>query len=166
MFLMDRRNKMFRKIAIIIAMFFLCLGLDNCGGIKVREDFFEHRYNVEVIYTNVAEGGSNVTLYYVLYDPTASGWGKVPGSIIMNKIEGNKARCYLPKVFIQHENGWDDKHTVSVVDENVAFYHHTGENIDIQGAYDLEIESVPNGTRLKFKMSMARNRKKTSGLRR
>ena len=146
---------MFGKIAILMPLFFLCLGLNNCGGLNVREDFFDFRYNVEVVYTNVAEDGSNVTLYYILYDPTVSAGSKDTGYIVMEKIEGNKARCYIPKVFIQHESeiGWDTKHIASVVDKNVAFDVHTGENIEIQGAYELEIENVPNGTRLKFKMS-------------
>jgi len=143
---------MYKKIAILMLLFSLCLGLNNCGGLKVREDYFEFSYNVEVAYTNVAEGGSNVTLYYILYDPTTSGSNTVLGYIIMNKIGGNEARCYLPKVFVQHEDDFV-KHKVSVVDENGEPNLHTGKNIYVQGAYELEIESVSNGTRLTFKMS-------------
>lgn len=145
-------NKIMRKIAFLLPVFFLCLGLDSCKSPEEPEGYFKYRYEVEVIYSGAAEGGGDVTLYYILYDPVASGSGIVPGYIKMNKFGGNKAYCYLPKVYVQHE---DDliKHKVSVVDENVAFNLHTGENIEIQGAYELEIESVSNGTRLTFKMS-------------
>jgi hypothetical protein len=153
MFSKVRRNKMFKKIAILMPLFFLCLGLYNCGGLNVREDYFEYRYNVEVVYSNVAEGESSVTLYYILYDPLREGGSIDPGYIIMNRIEGDKARCYLPKVFVQHEDDLN-KHKVSVVDKNVAQYLKTGKNIEIQGAYELEIESDDaGGTRLTFKMS-------------
>ncbi len=142
---------MFKKNAFSIPLFFLFLGLYNCGGLKVREDYFEYRYNVEVVYSNIAEGEKSITLYYILYDPLRESGSTDPGFIIMNRIEGNRARCHLPKVFVQHE---DDliKHIVSVVDENEAPNLHTGKNVTIRGAYELEIESVSNGTRLKFKM--------------
>ncbi|MFX0198014.1 MAG: hypothetical protein ACFFCW_17990 [Candidatus Hodarchaeota archaeon] len=142
---------MAKKLAILMPLVFLCLGLYNCGGLKVRDDYFEYRYNVEVVYSDVEEGGGSVTLYYILYDPLKEVGSQDIGYLIMNRIEGNKARCYLPKVFVQHE---DDlmKHIVSVVDENGDPRLHTGKNINIQGAYELEIESVPNGTRLTFKM--------------
>ena len=117
----------------------------------MREDFFAFRNDVEIIYSNVAAGGRNVTLYYVLYDPTASGSGVVPGYMVMTKIGGNKARCYLRKVYVQREN--DPKHTVSVVDANVAPDLQTGEYITVQGAYDLEIERDTSDSRLNFKMS-------------
>ena len=143
---------MLRKIFFLMLMFSLFLGLNNCGGLKVREDYFEFRYNVEVVYTNVAEEGSNVTLYYILYDPIASGSNTVLGHIIMNKIGGNEARCYLPKVYVQREDEFV-KHRVSVADENLAPDFQTGKNIFVQGAYELEIESVSNGTLLTFKMS-------------
>jgi hypothetical protein len=142
---------MARKFTILMPVIFLCLGLYNCGGLKVRDDYFEYRYNVEVVYSDAEEGEGSVTLYYILYDPLGEVGSQKIGHLIMNRIEGNKARCYLPKVFVQHE---DDlmKHIVSVVDENGDPLIHTGKNIDIQGAYELEIESVPNGTRLTFKM--------------
>jgi len=143
---------MANKIAILMAMLFLCLGLENCDCLKVREDFFAFRQDVEIIFSNVAAGGCNVTLYYVLYDPTASGSGVVPGYIVMTKIAGNRARCYLRKVYVQHENDLI-KHTVSVVDANVAPDLQTGEYITVQGAYDLEIERDTIGSRLNFKMS-------------
>ena len=105
---------MLRKIVFLMLMFSLFLGLNNCGGLKVREDYFEFRYNVEVVYTNVTEEGSNVTLYYILYDPIASGSNTVLGHIIMNKIGGNEARCYLPKVYVQREDEFV-KHRVKVL---------------------------------------------------
>lgn len=145
-------NKMVRKTAFLIPVFFICLALNNCGGLKVREDYFEYRYNVEVVYSNVAEGGSSVTLYYVLYDPLREGGSTNPGYIVMNRIEGNKARCYLPKVFVQHEDDFI-RHKVSVVDKNAAPGLKTGKNIEIQGTYGLEIESDgAGGTSLTFKM--------------
>lgn len=67
----------------------------------------------------------------------------------MNKIEENKFRGRLSKVFVQNSHH-RNKHSVYII---ISQTKRTGENIDIQGAYDLEIESVPNGTRLKFKMS-------------
>ena len=143
---------MAKKIAILMAVLFLCLGLENCDYLKVREDFFAFRHDVKIIFSNVAAGGRNVTLYYVLYNPTASGSGVVPGYIGMTKIGGNKARCYLRKVYVQHENDLI-KHTVSVVDANVAPDLQTGEYITVQGAYDLEIERDTIGSRLNFKMS-------------
>ena len=74
------------QIVILIPMFLFCLGLDNCKSPEEPEGYFKYRYEVEVIYSGVAEGGRDVTLYYILYDPTASGSGIVPGYIKMNEL--------------------------------------------------------------------------------
>lgn len=146
---MDRRNKMFRKIAILIPIFFLCLGLDNCKSPEGPESPIKYRYNVKVIYSDVAEGESDfpLYLYYGLHDL----WGAFnSGYIIMTKIGENKARCYLPEVLI---NTGSSKHLISVVDPNKQPWCHRGENIDVEGAYDQEISTTHYCSRLKFKMS-------------
>lgn len=70
---------MYRKIAILIPKFFLCLGLDNCKSPEASEPepIYEYRYNVKVIYTRVAvdpmESPDYKYLSYHLYDPAVSG---------------------------------------------------------------------------------------------
>ena len=168
MFLMDRRNKMFRKIAIIIPMFLFCLGLDNCvspEGPEEPEPIYEYRYNDEVIY-------KHTTVYYpkrqywvrqhcYLYDPALM----VPPNpryhdfsfFDMEKIGENKYRCYLSQVFIQ-TNLHSEKHYVLIgVDIRRDPRTPTAENINIQGAYDQEVKIYDFDTfvnsRLYFKMS-------------
>ena len=154
MFLMDRKNKMFRKIAIIVPIFFFCLGLDNCKSPVAPEELgpsLEYKYNVEVIYSDVAEGESDspLYLYYGIYDI----WGAFnSGQIRMTKIGEKKARCYLPKVIIHTEED-NIKHSVSVVDPNKQPLCDRGENIDVQGAYELEIGTQHYCSVLLFKMS-------------
>ena len=147
---MDRRNKTFRKIAIIITMFLFCLGLDNCKGPEGPEEPNpNYRYNVGVIYSDVAEGESDfpLFLYYGLHDILGA---FDSGNIIMTKIGENKARCYLPKVRINPDGL---KHWVSVVDPNKEPRWHRGENIFVQGAYDLEISTNVGYSHLNFRMS-------------
>jgi len=142
---------MFRKIAIIVPMFFFCLGLNNCKSPQEPEPIYEYRYNVEVIYSDVAEGESDspLYLYYGLYDI----WGAFnSGQIRMTKIGEKKARCYLPKVIIITEEA-NYKHKVSVVDPNKQPLCDRGENIDVQGAYELEISTQHYCSELLFKMS-------------
>ncbi len=154
MFLMDRKNKMFRKIAIIVPIFFFCLGLDNCKSPVAPEkppSYYWYRYNVEVIYSDVAEGESDspLYLYYGLFDT----WGAFNyGHIEMTKIGEKKARCYLPKVLLITEEA-NYKHSVSVVDPNKQPLCDRGENIDVQGAYELEISTQHYCSELLFKMS-------------
>ncbi|MFX1508301.1 MAG: hypothetical protein ACFFDC_19645 [Promethearchaeota archaeon] len=149
---------MVRKIAILIPMFFLCLGLNNCKSPEEPEkpeSYYWYRYNVEVIYSDVAEGESDfpLYLYYGLHDL----WGSFnSGSIIMTKIGEKKARCYLPKVLCNVYNQkilHEGKHWVSVVDPNKEPWWHRGENIYVQGAYDLEISTNVGYSQLNFKMS-------------
>ncbi len=151
MFLKDRRNKMFRKIAFIIPIFLFCLVLDNCKSpIAPEEQSSLYRYNVEVIYSDVAKGESDFTLYlyYGLHDV----WGSFnSGYIKMTKIGEKKARCYLPEVLIIAEED-NSKHWVSVVDPNKQPWCHRGENIHVQGAYDLEISTRTRCSILLFKM--------------
>jgi hypothetical protein len=141
---------MVRKIAIIIPMFFLCLGLNNCKSPEGPEEPNpNYRYNVEVIYSDVAEGESDfpLFLYYGLHDA----WGAFnSGYIEMTKIGENKARCYLSKVRIIPDGL---KHWVSVVDPNKEPWWHRGENIYVQGAYDLEISTNVGYSQLNFRMS-------------
>jgi hypothetical protein len=152
----ERRNKMIRKIVILIPVFFLFLGLDNCkspvaSGNK-KSDLY--RYNVEVIYSDVAEGGSDfpLFLYYGLHEL----WGAFEsGNCRMSKIGEKKARAYIPKVLIVEEDS-SSKHWVSVVDPNKEPFCHRGENIEVQGAYELEISKStypPYESHLLFKMS-------------
>lgn len=76
MFLLDRKNKMFRKIAIIIPMFLFCLGLDNCKSPEGPKSHL-YRYNIEVIYSDVVGDFPNpqdsVELFYELIDPAVRG---------------------------------------------------------------------------------------------
>jgi len=159
-----RGSKIFRKIAIIIPMFFFCLGLDNCKSPVAPEEpepNYEYRYNVEVIYTRVAvdypQFQDYVGLHYNLRDPAikdSHSWETDQGVMEMNKIGENKFRCYFSKVFVQTPLHLD-KHKVSVSD-----FRRSGaiaEKIDIQGAYDQEITKHDFGafinSFLYFKMS-------------
>jgi len=139
---------MLKKIAIIIPMFFLCLGLDNCKSPEEPEPepIYEYRYNVEVIYTRVALDSSEVPdyvkLHYILLDPGLGDWSWIDsGYIEMNKIEENKYRCYLPKVFVQN-SGWNSKHRVIVTDNKEIDVKNS--YIIIQGAYDYELNDYEN----------------------
>ena len=144
MFLMDRRNKMFRKIAIIITMCFFCLGLDNCKSPEAPEPIYEYRYNVEVIYTraagNYTQAQDKVRLHYYLHDPAITEgqyWHLDFATIDMNKIGENKYRNYLHKVFI-HTPRESKKHRV-IVDDFITNSGMKGESVDIQGAFEQEI---------------------------
>ena len=113
-------------------------------------------YNVEVIYTDVAEGesDSSILLYYGLHDL----WGSFDhGYISMTKIGGKKARCFIPKVLCSIADGRDimgnAKHSVSVLDYNKSPLCQRGENIEIAGAYDLEISTQTYCSALYFKMA-------------
>lgn len=144
---------MTRKIAVIIPLFFLCLALDSCKSSESPEEPKSdlYRYNVEVIYSDVAEGESNFPLYmyYGLHDL----WGAFEsGNSRMTKIGDKKARAYIPKVLVIEEDS-SSKHWVSVVDPNKEPWCHRGENIDVQGAYDLEISTTRYCSTLTFKMS-------------
>ena len=143
---------MIRKIAILISMFFLFLGLDNCKSpVGPEERNSLYRYNVEVVYSDVAEGESNFPLF--LYYGLNETWGSFnSGYIKMTKIEKKKAKCYIPKVLIIAEED-NYKHWVSVVDPNKQPWCHRGENIYVQGAYDLEISTTLYCSCLHFKMS-------------
>jgi hypothetical protein len=151
-FLIDRRSKMGRKIAIIIPVFFLCLGLYNCmsPGNPDNSKSQRYRYNVEVIYSDVAEGESDFPLF--LYYSLEDDWGVTKsGYSQMTKIGENKARAHIPKVRIHTSDSF--KHSVSVVDPNKEPWCHRGENIDVQGAYDLEISTTCYCSCLLFRMS-------------
>lgn len=162
-FLVDRRNKTFRKIAIIIPMFILCLGLDNCKNPEEPErpePIYEYRYNVEVIYTRITidypDNQDLVYFHYFLKDPAyISEFVDYTGMIEMDKIGENMYSCYLPKVFVQTPP-YPDKHMVYVSDEKKGGLHRA-ENISIQGAYEQEIRELDWGTFvytfLYFKMS-------------
>lgn len=144
---------MFGKIAILLPMFFLFLGLNKCKNPEEPEKplgplpIYEYRYNVEVIYTRGAgdyqKEQDRVLLHYYLYDPLRteppSYWTDL-GTIGMNKIGENKYRCYLHKVFIQTPLLSLDKHRITVSDfiKNGGM---KGESVDIQGAYEQEIVS-------------------------
>lgn len=146
MFLIDRRKKMVRKIAIIIPVFFLCLGLNSCKSLFEPRPDYEYRFQVEVIYTTVDVDHANdsVSLRYMLYDPAKTfdmpdGFYRT-GTIRMDKIGENKYRCILPSVFIQPPGNYDC-HRIDI--------HHTtqsemqDERVDlqevyIQGAYEQE----------------------------
>ncbi len=159
---------MFRKIAIIIPMFFFCLGLDNCKSPVAPEEpepepNYEYRYNVKVVYTHATEQGNPdlQTLYCYLYDPA------IPGSadsqkydinyIYMDKIGENKYRYYLPKVFIQTTAHPTRHYVVIWFDKNEDTIMPTVENIDVQGAYAQEVNISDWASfykfRLYFKMS-------------
>jgi hypothetical protein len=132
-------------------MFFLCLVLDNCNSPEEPEKpKSKYRYNVEVIYSDVAEAESDFPLY--LYYTLSEDWGAVSwGFIEMTKIGQKKARCYLPKVLTDDYQAW--KHEVSVIDPNKQPWCKRGENIDVQGAYDQEISTSTYCSVLLFKMS-------------
>lgn len=143
---------MLRKIVSGIPICFLCLGIISCKSPEEPEEPKSHyRYNVEVIYSDVAEGESNfpLFLYYGLWDL----WGSFnSGDMIMTEIGDHKARCYLPEVLILTEDS-TVKHWISVIDPNKEPWCKRGENIVVEGAYDLEIKSGMGGTYLSFKMS-------------
>ncbi len=154
---------MYRKIAILISMFFLCLGL-NCRSPEAPEEppLCEYRYNVKVIYTRgevdyPGKIGDPIRLTYYLYDPTLSGTWSDYGFADMEEIGKDKFRCYLDKVLIHTDSleehyGYYEKHKVFVTDAQVHCW--TGKNIEIQGAYDLEVrDSLVCGSTLRFKIS-------------
>ena len=168
MFLMDRRNKMFRKIAVIIPMFFLCLGLDNCKSPEAPEEpepNYEYRYNIEVVYTpttvDYPERRDEVRLHCYLYDPTLM----VPpnprshdfSSIEMEKVGENKYRCYLHKAFVHTPYNFEKHYVLIGIDMRRSGRAVTAEYIEIQGAYDQEVKIYDFGTfvnsRLYFRMS-------------
>jgi hypothetical protein len=126
--------------------------LDNCKSPEEPEKSASYyRFNVEVTYSNVAEGESDfpIFLYYGLWDL----WGEFKsGSMEMTKIGANEARCYLPKVLISDPQS-EGKHWVSVVDPNRQPWCHRGEDINVQGAYDQEIDTTLECSCLLFKMS-------------
>jgi hypothetical protein len=150
-------------MAILIPMFFLCLGLDNCKSPEEPEPIDEYRYNVEVIYTRGAgdyqKAQDYVRLHYYLYDPAIRDWPNYwtdLGTIKMYKIGENKYRCYLHKVFIQTPRKYKN-HRV-IVDDWITNGGMKGESVDIQGAYAQEIEKIDElGNAIwiwvKFKMS-------------
>ena len=162
---------MIRKIAIIIPMFFFCLGLDNCKSPVAPEEpepNYEYRYNVEVIYkpttVDYPESQDYVGLNCYLYDPALM----VPPNprfhdfsfFDMEKIGENKYRCYLSKVFIQ-TMAHSQKHYVLIgTDTRRDPRTPTAENIDIQGAYDQEVKIYDFdyfvNSRFYFKMSRDR----------
>ncbi|UCC41490.1 MAG: hypothetical protein JSV96_08755 [Candidatus Aminicenantes bacterium] len=157
---------MFRKIAILIPMLFLCLGLGNCKrpiALEEPEPIYEYRYNVEVVFTRTAlkypECTDWVRLHYNLFDPVLYPWKYDIGNLEMDKIEENKFRCYLPKVCINTPaySKRVHRHSVSVEDDKSDEFAVLAEHIDVQGAYDLEIKSRNFGTfvdsTLWFKMS-------------
>jgi len=104
-------------------------------------------------------------LRYELYDPY---YPKTPpylgnpdfrvGDVYLDKIAENKFRGHLENVLVQGP-GVDVKHTVWVWDWRLSDgTHHestmTGEGIDIERAYDLELLPVTfGGSKLRFKMS-------------
>lgn len=145
MFLEDKSNKMFRKIAFLIPIFLLCLGIEYCKSPEDPEEpepNYEYRYNVEVIYNRIAEGSGPeyVVLDYLLNDPAESDKiYSVQGNIRMDKIGKLKYRGYLPKVFIQTGRTVIEgqRHRVSV--KEFTEIDVESSSIDIQGAYDLEI---------------------------
>lgn len=170
MFLLDRRNKMVRKIAILISMFLLCLGLDNCKSPVAPEEpepiyeyEYEYRYNIRVVFTHATEQISQdfQMLYCYLYDPAlwvSPDWQKYDQVYIkMDTIGKNEYRCYLPKVFIQTPAHPTRHYVVIWFDKNKDTIMPTIDNIDVQGAYDQEVE-ITDWTsfykfRLYFKMS-------------
>jgi len=152
---------MSRNIAILLHVFFLCLGLDNCKSPEAPEKHM-YRYNVEVIYTRAAgnykHSPDKGQLHYYLYDPAITGrqsWHLDFGTIDMNKIGENKYRCYLHKVFIQTPRK-AEKHRVIVVD----FITNSGMKVDIQGAFEQEIirrEVLSNAVRIWVDFKMSKN---------
>lgn len=129
---------------------------------------------VEVIYTrNPAKiinpleyDEQSVILRYELYDPyqakTPPYVGPHPdfryGSIEIGKIAENKFRGYLENVLVQSPLV-DVKHTAYVSDWRLNDGTHsqsqwTGEGLDIERAYDLELLPVAyGGSQLRFKIS-------------
>jgi hypothetical protein len=169
--LIERRNKMVRKIVIFIPMFFLCLGLDNCKSPEEPEEpEYEYR-NVEVIYTltesehteSFPDCYTHLYLEYRLQDPAyrsieysfenAWRYGVNVGSLRMTLVEENRYRCNL-RVWVQPAD-YLEKHRVWV--EHACWKKISLETLEIEGAYDLEIKEVNDalgmGPNLHFRMS-------------
>jgi hypothetical protein len=151
---------MVKKFVIFIAAMICFMTTSNCKSPEEPrrpESYYWYRYNVEVIYSDVAEGESDfpLYLYYGLYDL----WGSFDsGYIKMDKTGEKRARCYIPKVLCNVYDGKEiigeaAKHWVSVVDPNKSPWCHRGENIEIQGGYELEISTSTYCSVLLFKMS-------------
>jgi hypothetical protein len=136
---------MWRTIAIIITIFILCLGSDNCKSSEAPEDPTpEYIFGVEVIYTReeaALQGRQDsVFLYYELKDQPPR-----PDDLGLDEMENiwrtNKFRGFLPKVYVQTHR-YPDKHKVYVRDHAINCSYAPGENIGIKGAYDLEIKKI------------------------
>lgn len=149
---------MVRKIAVIIPIFFFCLGLDSCKSPEEPKPNYEYRYNVEVIYTRTntdySTNSDDVRLIYFLLNVELPGYDTSDdGFKEMQKIGAGRFRCYLDKVYIQNENHTGLKHTVYVSDSRLNY--GTGEGIEVEGMYAAEIwhAAILDDTRLEFLMS-------------
>ena len=129
------------KNVFILTMILMLLGLNNCKSTFAPEreepkPNCEYRYNVEVTYTRTqSSDNKTVQLIYYQNDPCAK-YGYEKEGIWMTEVSENKFRCCIEKVFVQTPI-YPEKHSISAND----VFGSTGENIVVQGAYDMEIQS-------------------------
>lgn len=152
---------MIRKSVLLILVFYFSLGLERCLSPEKPEEpeqaVLKYMYHVEVIYARKAieypESEDHTEIWYYLYDPAFLGQEEYKCTE-MNRIDKNKFRCYLPKVFVQTLE-YNKKHRLCVFDLKKRDLQ--AENIVIQGAYDLEITKFAFGaavhSELHFRMS-------------
>ena len=158
-----------KRGTFIVGIIFVILAIfpfTSCNSPEEPE-VYNYRNNVEVIYTrdtskitNPAGKNSTVFLDFELYDPEKSP-ARYQGFHSTEQINANVFRVYLPRVFIQTEKT-SVKHKVWVADPMLKLFDNTGreiptssftgENIVINGAYDLQIVPLTSGTELHFKM--------------
>ena len=150
---------MYRKIAYLLTMFFLCLGVYSCKSPEAPEPEpepnYEYRYNIEVIFTHAAEQRNPnwQTLYCYFYDPALGSPPRYDSeSIQMERLRNNRYRCYITKAFIQTPSHPTMHYVVIWFDKNEDTIMPTSDNIYVQGADDHEVEITDWATFYKFRL--------------
>ncbi|HRY76918.1 MAG TPA: hypothetical protein P5524_02035 [Candidatus Paceibacterota bacterium] len=114
----------------------------------------EYKYDIQVTYTRdpakirFPEGNDEYTYLFgeLSYPPSIGGVEHI--SIQMTKVGDNQFTCTIPKIWVNSSGLY---HVVRVQDpklfipggENCTAY--TGENIDISGSYDQQVNTTCNG---------------------
>ena len=169
-------KKYWKASSFLLALMIVLVFLQDCKSPTEPEVIPVYLSRVEVIYTRNPAKIINTQPYeeeflilrYELYDPY---YPKTPpyfsqtyhpdfryGDIEIEKIAENKFKGHLENVLVQ-EPTVNVKHTVYVSDWRLNDGTHyqsqwTGEGIDIERAYDLELlPDVYGGSKLRFKIS-------------
>lgn len=177
MSVLDRRNKMIRKIVILIPMFFLFLALDNCkspaspGEPPIQ---YQHQFRDTVEFTYKRDSTKiivtdhehiPVPIRYILIDSSgntygpgeeySSTYGLRIGDVWMEKIGKYKFRFYFKHVRIIEEVE-DIDHVIILWDEAISPHPIDEKDITLEGAHDIRVTlgPQPSTTYIWFKMSI------------